>query len=479
MMNSINMDRIDKYTVVIHSFGAMKVPVTIYISDKIKIEEEAVKQLRDAACIDPDSFVFATPDIHTGYGVPIGSILASPNIISPSAVGYDINCGMRLLSTPFLLKDIDIKKIAGAAADLIPLGEGKKNLELTETELHLILNSGFSGLEAILPHFNLAESSAGYDTLIDDRQRIEDNGCLNGNADTLPLKAIEKGLSQMGTLGGGNHFIEIQEVIEIFNKKIAEDLGIFKNQVTIMLHSGSRGLGYETAGYYIKLAAKHLASRGVTPPNKQLLYFYKDSKEAKQYIMAMNGAANYAFANREVMTMFVRKAFGKIFSRNLNSQIKTVYDVTHNMAKEEIYSGKPYFVHRKGATRAFDAERMEGTPFKKTGQPVLIPGSMGTASYLLAGTEGAEKSFYSVNHGAGRVMSRKQAAGKKGKPGLITDKEFKNAMQGILLICGNKSRIKEEAPQAYKDIDAVIETVTGAGLAIPVAKMRPIAVLKG
>lgn len=478
-MNSVSMDRIDKYTIIIHPSGAMKVPATLFVSDKIKIEEEAVKQLTDAACIDPDSFVFATPDIHTGYGVPIGSILASPNIISPSAVGYDINCGMRLLSTPFLLKDINIKKIAGAVAGLIPLGEGKKNLELTETELRLILNSGFDGMETILPRFNLTADSADFDILIDDRQRIEDNGCLSGNAGALPLRAIERGLPQMGTLGGGNHFIEIQEVIEILNKKLAEDFGIFKNQVTVMLHSGSRGLGHETAGYYIKLAANHLASRGVTPPNKQLLYFYRDSVEAEQYINAMNGAANYAFANRQVMTMFVRKAFGKVFGRNLNSQIKTVYDVTHNMAKEELYGGKPYFVHRKGATRAFDAEHMEGTPFKETGQPVLIPGSMGTASYLLAGTEGAEKSFYSVNHGAGRVMSRKQAAGKKGKPGLITDKEFKNAMQGILLICGNKSRIKEEAPQAYKDIDAVIETVTGAGLAIPVAKMRPVAVLKG
>ncbi len=160
MINPARMDRIDKYTIIIHPSGAMKVPVTLFASDKIKIEEEAVKQLKDAACIDPDSFVFATPDIHTGYGVPIGSILASPNIISPSAVGYDINCGMRLLSTPFLLKDFDIKKIAGAIAGLIPLGEGKKNLELTETELRLILNSGLNGMETILPRFNLTESSA-------------------------------------------------------------------------------------------------------------------------------------------------------------------------------------------------------------------------------------------------------------------------------------------------------------------------------
>jgi len=473
------IDRIDEFTAIIHPFGPMKVPVTLFLSEKIKVENEALNQIIDAASIDPKSFVFATPDIHTGYGVPIGSVIASPNIISPSAVGYDINCGMRFLTTPFLIKDIDKKSLAEAIFNLIPAGEGKKNLELSNTELKLVLTSGLGSIGTILPRFNLAVSSTDFGLIDEDIERAEDNGNLDGNWEKLPPRALERGLPQMGTLGGGNHFIEIEEVTEIFNEKIARAFGIFKNQAAVMLHSGSRGLGHETAGYYIKKAKNYLARNGIQPPNGQLLYFLKESREAGDYLKAMNAAANYAFANRQVMTMFIRKAFGKVMGKNSALQIKTLYDVTHNMAKKEVYNGRPYFVHRKGATRAFDLKHMKGTPFEKTGQPVLIPGSMGTASYILAGTEGSKRSFYSVNHGAGRVMSRKQAAGKKGYDGAISDKAFRSAMKNVLLLCIDKRRIKEEAPQAYKDIETVIETVVGAGLAEPVAKMHPLAVIKG
>jgi len=473
------IEHIDDFTAIIYPFGSMKVPVTLFISEKIKVESEALRQIADAASIDSDSFVFATPDIHTGYGVPIGSILASPNIISPSSVGYDINCGMRLLKTPFLIKDINTERLAEAIFSLIPAGEGKKNLELSGTELKLVLNSGLESMSCILPRFNLAADSSDFDLLALDIEGAEDKGQLNGDWEALPARAMERGLPQMGTLGGGNHFIEIQKVSGIFNEKTAETFGIFKDQAVVMLHSGSRGLGHETAGYYIKKAKNYLARNGIRPPNGQLLYFFKESKEADQYLKAMNAAANYAFANRQVMTMLIRKAFKKTMGKDSALQIKTLYDVTHNMAKKETFNGKSYFVHRKGATRAFDSEHMKGTPFEKTGQPILIPGSMGTASYILAGTEGSKRSFYSVNHGAGRAMSRKQAAGKKGCEGAISDREFHSAMKNIFLLCENKRRIKEEAPQAYKDIDAVIETVIGAGLAETVAKMQPVAVIKG
>ncbi|RKX86140.1 MAG: hypothetical protein DRP57_02205 [Spirochaetes bacterium] len=473
------IEHIDDFTAIIYPFGLMKVPVTLFLSRKIKVESEALMQIADAASIDSDSFVFATPDIHTGYGVPIGSILASPNIISPSAVGYDINCGMRLLKTPFLIKDINTKRLAEAIFSLIPAGEGKKNLELSGTELKLVLNSGLESMSCILPRFNLAADSSDFELLALDIEGAEDKGQLNGDWEALPARAMERGMPQMGTLGGGNHFIEVQEVTEIFNEKIARAFGLFKNQAVVMLHSGSRGLGHETAGYYIKKAKNYLARNGIRPPNGQLLYFFKESKEADQYLKAMNAAANYAFANRQVMTMLIRKAFKKTMGKDSALQIKTLYDVTHNMAKKETFNGKSYFVHRKGATRAFDSEHMKGTPFEKTGQPILIPGSMGTASYILAGTEGSKRSFYSVNHGAGRAMSRKQAAGKKGCEGAISDREFHSAMKNIFLLCENKRRIKEEAPQAYKDIDAVIETVIGAGLAETVAKIQPVAVIKG
>ena len=443
------------------------------------MEEEALKQITDAASIDPESFVFATPDIHTGYGVPIGSVWATPNFISPSAVGYDINCGMRLLSTPYRPDKIEIKELASQIAKLIPLGEGKKNLKLKPKEIKAILKRGLAALEDVLIRYGLIENAEELKLLSYDILHTEDGGNLKGNPEKIPPKAIERGIPQMGTLGGGNHFIEIQEVTEIYNREIAESLGLFRGQLTIMIHSGSRGLGHEVAGYYMKLAKNYMGKTGLIAPNGQLLYFHINSKEGHDYLSAMNSAANYAFANRETMAFLIRRAFREVMGEKAFFDIKSVYDVTHNIAKEEIYRGKKYMIHRKGATRAFDKERMKGTPFETIGQPVLIPGSMGTASYVLLGHKSSAKSFYSVNHGAGRVLSRKQAAGKKGREALISDREFKKAMEGVYLICDDRRRIKEEAPQAYKDIDDVIEVVIGAGLALPVIKLKPIAVLKG
>ncbi len=476
---SYNIEKINKFTYTIKPTGNMKVPVTLFLSDKIVVEDEALKQITDAASIDSESFVFATPDIHTGYGVPIGSVWVTPNFISPSAVGYDINCGMRLLSTPYIAEKTEIEKIASHIARLIPLGEGKKNLKLKPKEIKAILKKGLSATEDVLIRYGLIESAEELKLLAYDILHAEDTGALKGNPEKLPQKAIERGIPQMGTLGGGNHFIEIQEITDIYGKEAADFLGLFKGQLTIMIHSGSRGLGHEVAGYYMKLAKSYMGKTGLFAPNGQLLYFHLNSKEGFDYLKAMNSAANYAFANREVMTFLIRKAFKEVLGEKAFFDIKSVYDVTHNIAKEENYNGKKYMVHRKGATRAFDKNRMKNTPFESIGQPVLIPGSMGTASYVLLGHEGSATSFFSVNHGAGRVLSRKQAAGKKGREALISDREFKRAMEGVYLICDDKRRIKEEAPQAYKDIDDVIEVVIGAHLALPVARMRPLGVLKG
>ena len=476
---SFNLEKKEPFTYILPQQGNMKVPVTLYLSPRIEVEDEALKQLADVAAIDQDSYVFATPDIHTGYGVPIGSIWATPKYISPSAVGYDINCGMRLLATPFCLGDINPAALAGEIAGLIPLGEGKRNLSLAVKELGLVIDSGLAKIESLLPARGLLENSSDFELLERDLERVEDGGSLGASIDELPARALERGLPQLGTLGGGNHFIEIQVIEAIDDQKSASALGIHQAQIPIMIHSGSRGLGHETAGYYLKIARQHMAQNNLTPPSSQLLFFKGSSPQGQSYLKAMNGAANYAFANRQIMCQLVRKAVKKSFGPQAAAGIETVYDVCHNIVKEEIHEGKKYFVHRKGATRAYDGERMSGTPFRELGQPVLIPGSMGTSSYVLLGYPSSKKSFYSVNHGAGRRLSRSKAAGKKGRPGLISDKAFKDSMQGIHLITKDQRRIKEEAPGAYKDIDEVINIVVAAGLALPVARMRPLAVLKG
>ena len=476
-----DFETIDRFTMRIPPRGNMKVPVTLYLGRGLKLEEEAIRQIMDAACIDEEALVFATPDIHTGYGFPIGSIFASPNFISPSAVGYDINCGMRLLSTPFEAKEFNPIPLAEEIAKLIPLGEGKHNLRISEQELNSILSSGLEQIEPIADRFALVQGSPEVENLYQDIRRVEDEGSLKGLPGKLPPRAMEKGLTQLGTLGGGNHFIEIQQVVSVDDPKLAERIGLRVGRIMIMIHSGSRGLGYETAGFFIKRAAEHMKRNRLKSPNNQLLFFKAASEEGEDYLRAMNGAANFAFANRQAMSLLVRKAVKNLYGPG--AMIETIYDVAHNIVKFETHlvgrKKRDLYVHRKGATRSFDAKRMERTPFAGIGQPVLIPGSMGTASYVLLGHPGSARSLFSVNHGAGRVLSRSRAAGKKGRPGVITDENFKESMEGIYLICGDKRRIKEEAPEAYKDIDRVIEVVLGADLALPLAKLRPLAVLKG
>ncbi len=304
---------------------------------------------------------------------------------------------------------------------------------------------------------------------------------MPGDPSTLSPRAIERGQNQLGTLGGGNHFIELQEVVEVREPGPAGEWGLFAGQLVVMIHSGSRGFGHQVGEEYMSLARSR--RYGEPHPSPELCYMPVDSKEGRAYLGAMHAGANLAFANRHLMAALVRK---NLVHHYPGTEMALLYDVPHNMAKWERHGGRELWVHRKGATRAFPAERMAGTPFAGTGQPVLIPGSMGSSSYVLVGVPENERALCSTNHGAGRRMSRTAAAGKvryrDGKvirPGLITDREFEEAMEGITLICEDRHTIKEEAPQAYKDIDAVIEAVTGAGLAKVVARMRPLAVLKG
>ncbi|MDH4241871.1 MAG: RtcB family protein, partial [Phycisphaerae bacterium] len=401
------------------------------------------------------------------------------NAIMPAAVGYDINCGMRLLNTPFTKGDIDTEKIAASIARDVPLGEGRANLPLDKAGIEAVINNGAACIPTLAGRIKHQAWEAFDPTEFDeDLKRIEENGRMPADLAAVPNAAIHKGSGQLGTLGGGNHFIEIQYVQKVLDPDLAKILGLFENQIVVMIHSGSRRFGYEIADQYMSIAARRpdMADR-----SKMLSYLLTDSDTGRNYIKAMGAAANFAFTNRHIMALLVRRCFNRMFGP---TPLKMVYDVTHNMAKFEDHNGRRLWVHRKGATRAFGPERMAGTVFSRIGQPMITPGSMGTASFLMVGTGDSEESLCSVNHGAGRVMSRTAALGKSrgGRiitPAKISDDQFKRSMQGIKLIAGNRGKIKEEAPDAYKDIDEVVRIVVECGWARAVARMVPLAVLKG
>jgi len=465
--------RIDPLRLLMERRGKMVTDATIFASRAIKLEPDAVRQLCDAASLPPARKVLATADIHVGFGVPIGAVLGLQDAIMPPAVGYDINCGMRLLHTPFSRGEINTEKIAADIARDVPLGEGRENVQLDKAGIEAVINQGVAAVPALAQRSgHRAWEAFDPDQFADDLQRIEENGCLTADPGPVPKIAIQKGRNQLGTLGGGNHFIEIQYVQEIFNADLAKAFGLFKDQIVVMIHSGSRRFGYEIADQYMNVAADR---------PKMLSYLPINSGPGKSYISAMHAAANFGFTNRHIMALLVRRCFNRMFGP---TPLKLIYDVTHNMAKLEKHGGSELWVHRKGATRAFGPKRMAASVFAQTGQPIITPGSMGTSSYLLVGTGNSAESLSSVNHGAGRVMSRTAARGKSRRgriitPALISDEQFKRSMEGVKLIAGNRSKIKEEAPGAYKDIDEVVRIVVECGWAKPVARMVPLAVLKG
>jgi len=456
----------------------MVTDATIFASETINLESDAVSQLRDAASLAPAKKVLATADIHVGFGIPIGSVLGLADAIMPAAVGYDINCGMRLLRTPFTRGDININEIAVSIARDIPLGEGKSNLVLDKAGLEAVIHNGVSAIPTLARRTgHRAWEAFDTDQFAEDLKRIEENGCMAADAAAVPSVSMQKGGSQLGTLGGGNHFIELQYVARILDQSLAKALGLFENQIVVMIHSGSRRFGYEVADEYMNIAAQ----KSETGRRKMLAYLSTETGAGKKYIAAMGAAANFAFTNRHVMALLVRRCFNRMFGP---TALPLVYDVAHNMAKLETHRQGRLWVHRKGATRAFGPERMTATSFAQTGQPIITPGSMGTSSFLMVGTGNSDESLCSVNHGAGRVMSRTAASGRRrrGKvvaPARISDEQFKRSMEGIKLITSDRRRIKEEAPDAYKDIEEVVRIVIGCGWAKGVAQMAPLAVLKG
>jgi len=420
----------------------------------------------------------AMPDIHWGYGFPIGGVAAfdvKDGVISPGGVGYDINCGVRLLRTNLERKKLGpelMDRLVAAIYANVPSGIGSKGkIRISRKEVKTVLTEGARWS---------VENGYGTDA---DIEFTEENGRMDG-ADLAGVskRALERGMPQLGTLGAGNHFIEIQEVAEVFDSKAAKALGVHQGQVVVMIHTGSRGLGYQICDDHVKALGAAANEYGIELVDRQLACAPIESDEGKRYFGAMACAANYAWANRQAITHWVREAFSQVLRKPVEQLGMTmVYDVCHNIAKfeEHIVDGtkQKLCVHRKGATRAFPPGHPAlPTAYRKLGQPVLIPGDMGTSSYLLLGTETAAKdTFASCCHGAGRVWSRRRALHETENRDVANELRSK----GIAVRAASREVLRQEVPDAYKDVDVVVDVCHSAGIARKVAQMRPLCVVKG
>ncbi|MDD5417968.1 MAG: RtcB family protein [Candidatus Nanoarchaeia archaeon] len=473
----MELKKINDYEWEIPKEKGMHVPARVFASEKLlpKMKEDSTfEQVKNVAYL-PGIYKHAIvlPDGHSGYGFPIGGVAAldyEHGGISPGGIGYDINCGVRLLGTDLTLKEIrpKIKEVVDALFKGVPAGVGSESkIKLSSDELDEVLSKG-------------AEWAVknGYGNK-KDIEHTEAKGCLKpNNPEFVSSLAKKRGRPQLGSLGAGNHFLEIEFVESIDNKENAKTYGLSENQIGIMIHCGSRGLGHQVCSDYLRDMEKANPQLVKSLPDRELIYAPSGSELADKYFKAMNCAANYAWANRQMLTYFVRNAVNKVFPK---IQMDMVYDVCHNVAKIEEYviDGKKVkvYVHRKGATRSFPPYHEEiPSDYQKAGQPVLLPGHMGTGSYVLSGTkEAMEKSFGSAPHGAGRVMSRHESKRK------YTAEEIKNELlkQGIIVKATTYAGISEEAPGAYKSLEDVAEVSHNAKLALKVARLKPIGVVKG
>ncbi len=459
----------------------MRVPARFY-ADTVLLEgvknDRSLEQLVNTATLPGAvKYALAMPDIHQGYGFPIGGVVATQlpdGVISPGGVGYDINCGVRLLATHLEQEELRpyLDDLASSIYANCPSGVGKGgSIKLKSGELERLMELGATwALKR-----GLATEA--------DLERTEENGCLAGADSTkVSPRAKDRGKGQVGTLGAGNHFIEIDVVDMVSDESTARRMGLFEGQITVQIHCGSRGLGHQVCSDYVKRFQKSIHRYGFNLPDRELVCAPLSSPEGQDYLAAMKGAANYAFANRQVLTDHIRRSFEQTLAGKVNNhQIYQIYDIAHNMAKVETHEvdGRPVklCVHRKGATRAFGPGSAElPSAYRDVGQPVLVPGSMGTASWVLAGTQKSmTQTFGSTCHGAGRSMSRKKAKKLVHGPGLREQLEAR----GIHVRAGSMSGLAEEAPVAYKDVNRVVDVVHGAGIARKVARLKPVAVIKG
>ncbi len=458
----------------------MRVPARVYADEAIldaALLDRSVEQLINTACLPGVvRFVLAMPDIHQGYGPPIGGVAAmstTDGVISPGAVGYDINCGVRLLRSN--LEASQIRPRLGEIMDVLnnglPSGVGRGgDVRLSEKDMDRVLELGAQWAVAM-----------GYGEP-EDVDKTEERGAMPmASAGAVSSRARKRGTDQLGTLGAGNHFVEIGEVSELYDERAAESLGLYPGQVVVWIHSGSRGLGHQVCTDYVQSLQASVYRYGIHLPDRELVCAPVDSPEGKSYMAAMACAANYAWANRQLLTHRVRELLRQVLAAQFpHAAFSLVYDIAHNIAKlEEHQVGKNrvrVVVHRKGATRSLGpGDARLPASYRQIGQPVLVPGDMGTGSYLLLGTnEAAERSFSSSCHGAGRVMSRSAAT--RARRGQEVQRTL--AEKGIE-IRGPWKGLAEEAPEAYKDIDRVVDVVHKAGLARKVCRLVPLGVLKG
>jgi tRNA-splicing ligase RtcB len=478
----IKVTRVNDYLWEIPRQGGMRVPGRIYATEKLFSalkDDNCLRQVMNVAHLPGIvGYSLAMPDIHWGYGFPIGGVAAMDvehGVISPGGVGYDINCGVRLVKTSLVFKDVreKISHIVEALFSLVPSGVGAEGAipKLSKENEKRLLRDGARW--AVEHGYGRAE----------DLEYMEEGGRLeSADAELLSDRALERGLKQVGTLGSGNHFLEIGKVEEIYLPEIANSLGIFLDQLVILIHTGSRGLGYQTCEDFLKVMNQAMATYNIQLPDRQLACTPINSPEGRNYLGAMAAAANYAWVNRQVIMSLAEKAFLKALNTNpAELGFSLIYDVCHNIAKIEdhVVDGQKrrLCVHRKGATRAFPPGHAQiPQAYQKTGQPILIPGDMGRYSYLLVGTEAAmEKTFGSTCHGAGRVMSRTQS--KKQSQGIDIDQEM--ARRGVVARYHGRGTMAEEMPHAYKDVADVVETMDLAGISRKVARFRPVGVIKG
>ena len=455
--------------------GRMRVDAIVYLNGALKHsfeEDEALQQLADAATlpgvVEP---VVGMPDIHTGFGLPIGGVMAmdaGAGVVSAGAVGMDINCGVRLLRTSLEAGSLEkplLRKLMNAIVARVPTGVGKMSRRPDEVKKDF--NSFLvEGVPFMIKHgFGRPE----------DGECIEEGGAMTG-ADPAAVSpgAISRG-AQLSTIGGGNHFIELGFVDRVFDRAASAKLGLIEGRLTVLIHTGSRGFGHQICSDYTRLMLKAAAKMKLEIPTKGLAAVPIRSGEGRRYLGAMACAVNFAFCNRQWITHDVRQAFSEVLGgTDRDYDLSLVYDVAHNIAKFEEVKGRSLLIHRKGATRALPPGHPANPPiYRELGHPALVPGSMGTASYVIAAEPEVERTFYSVNHGAGRILSRGAARRE------IEVEELRKSLGEIMVLGRNYGVYLDEAPQAYKDIETVIDTFTEIGFTRRLARLRPLAVIKG
>jgi tRNA-splicing ligase RtcB len=483
MVHIRDLRRIDAYLYEIPpSFRTdMRVPARFYADESLLdgvLGDRSLEQLVNTATLPGVvQHVLAMPDMHQGYGFPIGGVVATAmpdGVISPGGVGYDINCGVRLLASHLDAEEIKphLDDLASALYANCPSGVGRGGaVRLTTGELDQVMEKGARWAV-----------KRGFGSALDLEHTEEGGGLEGADPEKVSARARDRGRDQVGTLGAGNHFIEVDVVDQVADEAVAQCLGLFRGQVAVQIHCGSRGLGHQVCTDYVSRFQKVIRKYGIDLPDRELVCAPLSSSEGRDYLAAMKAAANYAFANRQVLAHHIRRSFEQALAGKVKRpELFQIYDIAHNMAKMETHSvagrNMEVCVHRKGATRAF-GPGSDALPaaYRDIGQPVLVPGSMGTCSWVLVGTETSmSQAFGSTCHGAGRTMSRHQAKRSVQGPALRRELEA----GGIRVRAGSMAGLAEEAPTAYKDVDRVVDVVHGAGLARRVARLTPLAVIKG